>query len=66
MQKTVCRSCYIYICFAHISVITAVVTGSFVGAILIQVSSHAHFILDGHCGIEDWEIILIDKGLNKQ
>ena len=42
MQKTVCRSCYIYIGFAHISVITAVVTGSFVGAIL---SFKFHFTL---------------------
>ena len=23
-------------------------------------------MLDGHCGINDWEIILIDKGRNKQ
>ena len=23
-------------------------------------------MLDGHCGIDDWEIILIDKGRNKQ
>ena len=23
-------------------------------------------MLDGHCGIDDWEIILIDKGCNKQ
>ena len=23
-------------------------------------------MLDGHCGIHDWEIILIDKGRNKQ
>ena len=22
-------------------------------------------MLDGHCGIDDWEIILIDKGRNK-
>ena len=43
--------------FAHVSIITAVV---------IQVSFHAHFILDGHCGFDDWEITLIDKGRNKQ
>ena len=23
-------------------------------------------MLDGHCGIDDWEITLIDKGRNKQ
>ena len=23
-------------------------------------------MLDGHCGINNWEIILIDKGRNKQ
>ena len=33
---------------------------------VIHVSFHAHFMLDGHCGIDDWEIILIDKGRNKQ
>ena len=32
----------------------------------IQVSFHAHFMLDGHCVINDWEIILIYKGCNKQ
>ena len=37
--------------FAHVSIITAVITGSFVGA--IQVSFHAQFMLDGHCGIND-------------
>ena len=31
-----------------------------------EVSFHTHFMLDGHCGINDWEIILIDKGCNKQ
>ena len=31
-----------------------------------QVSFHAYFMSDGHCGINDWEIILIDKGRNKQ
>ena len=53
--------------FAHVSIITAVVTGRFCsGHSVIQVSFHAHFMLDGHCGINDWEIILIDKGCNKQ
>ena len=52
--------------FPHVLIITAVVTGSFEGAIGIQVSFHAHFMLDRHCGIDDWEIILIDKGRNKQ
>ena len=35
---------------------------------VIQVSFHvhAHFMLDGHCGIDDSEIILIVKGRNKQ
>ena len=33
---------------------------------VIQVSFHAHFMLVGHFGIDDWEIILIDKGRNKQ
>ena len=33
---------------------------------VIHVSFHAYFMLDGHCGIDDWEIILIDKGRNKQ
>ena len=32
------------------------------GDSVIQVSFHAHFMLDGHCGIDDWEITLIDKG----
>ena len=36
------------------------------GHSVIQVLFHAHFMLDGHCGIDDWEIILIDKGRNKQ
>ena len=36
------------------------------GHSVIQVSFHAHFMLDGHCGIDDWEIILIVKGRNKQ
>ena len=36
------------------------------GHSVIQVSFHAHFTLDGHCGIDHWEIILIDKGRNKQ
>ena len=36
------------------------------GRSVIHVSFHAHFMLDGHCGIDDWEIILIDKGRNKQ
>ena len=33
---------------------------------VIQVSFHAHFMLEGHFGINDWDIILIDKGRNKQ
>ena len=49
--------------------------GSFVGAIhrkfcrshsVIQVSFHARFMLDGHCVIDNWEVILIDKERNKQ
>ena len=36
------------------------------GHSVIQVSFHAHFMLDGHCGIDGWEIILIEKGRNKQ
>ena len=36
------------------------------GHCVIQVSFHAHFMLDGHCSIDDWEIILIDKTCNKQ
>ena len=36
------------------------------GHSVIQVSLNAHFVLDGHCGIDDWEIILIYKGHNKQ
>ena len=36
------------------------------GHSVIQVSFYAHFMLDGHCGINDWRIILIDKGCNKQ
>ena len=38
----------------------------FRGHSVIQVSFHAHFMLNGHCGIDDWEIILIDKGRDKQ
>ena len=33
---------------------------------VIQVSFHNHFMLRGHCDIDDWEIILIDEGCNKQ
>ena len=36
------------------------------GQCVIQVSFHARFMLYGHCGINDWEIALIDKGHNKQ
>ena len=36
------------------------------GHSVIQASFHANFMLDGHCGIHDWKIILIDKGRNKQ
>ena len=28
------------------------------GLSVIQVSFDAHFMLDGHCGINDWEIIV--------
>ena len=53
--------------FAHVSIITGVVTGSFCrGYSVIQVSFHAHFMLGEHCSITDWEIILIGKGRNKQ
>ena len=53
--------------FAHVSIITAVVTGCFVGGhSVIQVSFHAHFMLNGYCGIDEQKIILIDKGRNKQ
>ena len=34
------------------------------GHSVIQVSFHAHFMLDGHC-TDNWEIMLIDKGRNK-
>ena len=36
------------------------------GHSVIQISFHAHFMLEGHCGIDSWEIILIDKGQNKR
>ena len=36
------------------------------GHSVIQISFHAHFMLDEHCGINDWEIILVDKERNKQ
>ena len=36
------------------------------GHTIIQVSFHAHFMLDEHFGINDWEVLLIDKGRNKQ
>ena len=36
------------------------------GHSVTQVSFHAHFMLDRHCGINIWETILIDKGHNKQ
>ena len=49
--------------FAHALIITAVVTGSLVGAIL---SFKFHFMLDGHCVIEDWESTFIDKRRSKQ
>ena len=35
------------------------------GHFVIQVSFHALF-LDGNCGIDDWEIILIDIGRHEQ
>ena len=31
---------------------------------VIQVSFYAQFMLNGQCGIDDWEIISIDKGRN--
>ena len=31
----------------------------------IQVSFYPHFMLDGHCSIDHWEIILVDKERNK-
>ena len=34
------------------------------GHSVTQVSFHAQ-LLDGHCGTEDWEIILTEKGRNK-
>ena len=34
--------------------------------IAIQVSFCPHFVLDGRCGINDWEIALIDKGRYKR
>ena len=36
------------------------------GHFVIQVSFHAHFKLDDHCGIDNWKIILIGKRCNKQ
>ena len=33
---------------------------------VFQISFHAHFMLDEHCGIDDWEIILIDKETRKK
>ena len=36
------------------------------GHSVIQVSFHLHFMLNGHSGIDNWEIILIEKGRNKQ
>ena len=49
--------------FAHVLMITAVVTGRFVGTIL---SFKFHFILIFCCGIDEWGIILTDKWRNKQ
>ena len=37
----------------------------FRGQSVIQLSFHAPFMLDEHCGIDDWEIILTDKWQNK-
>ena len=31
---------------------------------VVQVSFYAQFMLNGQCGIDDWEIISIDKGRN--
>ena len=48
--------------FAHVLINNAGATRNFFkGHSFIQVSFHAHFMLDGPCGIDDWEIILIDK-----
>ena len=44
------RSCHRKFCWDHSA---------------IQVSFHARFMLDGHCGINDWGIILIDKRRKK-
>ena len=33
---------------------------------MVGVLFHAHFMLDRHWGIDDWEIILNDKGHNEQ
>ena len=51
----------VLLAFAHVLINTAVVTGSLVGVLF-----HAHFMLDRHWGIDDWEIILNDKGHNEQ
>ena len=36
------------------------------GHSVIQVSFYAHSMLDRHCGIYDWQFLLIEKGCNKQ
>ena len=36
------------------------------GHSVIQDSFQAHFMLAGHCSIDDWEMTLIDKWRNKQ
>ena len=56
----------LFLGFPHISIITAVVTGSFVGAILLFRFHFTLILLIEHCGINDWEIILVDKERNKQ
>ena len=52
--------------FAHVPIITADVTGSFAGAILSFKFYFTLILCQMDCGIDDWEIILMDKGHNKQ
>ena len=52
--------------FAPISIIAAVVTGSFIGATLSFMFHFTLILCQMDTGIDSWEIILIDKVHNKQ
>ena len=62
MPKAGCRKKEVLLLgFAHVLIITAIVTGNFVRAILSSFISCSFY---GQCGVHDWKIILIEKEPN--